>query len=446
MTNEIKTSTLAVRYPKIVPKNPEYKVTFNGQSADVFQACNACFASAISDEMIVVEISTTFEMDEKEVCISPLHYGIKPVVTKNSMRFTVSAPLDIVVWCKKRLSENPLMIYTNLPEQKPSGDDVMFFKTGQIYEVGELVLEKGISIYIEEGAVVRGRLRCIDLSSFKIAGRGVWDGSLFKGISHGHTLRFDKCTEFELLDLIVVNPTTWMIVIGDCHNAKIHGIREIGEVVGSDGIDVVGSTDISIDRCAIHNNDDCIAIKSFDRRPTSNINSDIVGFWAGPVKNISITNCLFMNGNAGNSLDIGHELRTESISDIMFENNTVLFVHGHGSAIAIHNGDRAVVENITFRNFIIEHCYDKLFDIRVMKSQFNRDPERGQIRNVRFENVDITYIRENPGYTVSIVSGYDSEHTVDGVVFENCRLNGEPVLSADQLDMSFRHAYNVEFK
>jgi hypothetical protein len=50
---------------------------------------------------------------------------------------------------------------------------VLFFKAGQIYEIGELALQDNQTLYIEGGAVVKGCLRTIGAQNVTVRGRGV---------------------------------------------------------------------------------------------------------------------------------------------------------------------------------------------------------------------------------------------------------------------------------
>ena len=66
--------------------------------------------------------------------------------------------------------------------------------------------------------------------------------------------------------------------------------------------------------------------------------------------------------------------------------------------ISVHNGDDAVVEDITFRNIVVEHEevgsgdaeeMPYLIDLNIMQnSNWSTTAERGQIRNIVLENVN----------------------------------------------------------
>jgi len=152
------------------------------------------------------------------------------------------------------------------------------------------------------------------------------------------------------------------------------------------------------------------------------------------------------NLNGGSAMEIGYETRTERISNIHFENIDVLGVHCFGSVFGIHNGDRALVENILWENIRVEHHYDRLVDFRITKSRWNRDKERGLVRNVTLRNIQVSQSEHNAGYTLSMLVGCDAAHPVSGIYFENFKLGGVRVLSADQLDLVTRNADNITFK
>ena len=230
-----------------------------------------------------------------------------------------------------------------------------------------------------------------------------------------------------------------MLVIGACQDVSVSNVREIGRVISSDGIDVVGSQHVLIENCCLRNNDDCIVIKSCPG------DSPVGVDWRGDVAQVLVRGCLLWNAEAGNALEVGHELQTQSIRDIRFEDIDILCVHGHGAAFSIHNGDRALVEDITFEDIRVEHHFEKLIDFRVIKSRFNHDEERGQVRNIRLRNIAVVESPFNPGYTVSLIGGYDSRHTVEGVHFENFVLGGRKMTSADDLLLFTRHCADITF-
>jgi hypothetical protein len=52
----------------------------------------------------------------------------------------------------------------------------------------------------------------------------------------------------------------------------------------------------------------------------------------------------------------------------------------------------------------------------------------------------------NPGYSCSLIGGYDAEHTVENVLFDNFPVNGVKVLDPDQMDLYCKQAKNIKFR
>ncbi len=240
-----------------------------------------------------------------------------------------------------------------------------------------------------------------------------------------------------------MHPTTWMATFAGCERVRVRGLREIGAVVSSDGIDVVGSRDVRIEDCFLRNNDDCLVVKHV------NLERDAGPAYLErlkPVERVVAERCVLFNAEAGNALEIGHELLCDEVRDVAFRDLDILRVDGHGAAFSIHAGDQAAVRDILYENIRVEHHYDKLVDFRVMRSQFNRSPERGRIENIVLKDIDVAVSNANPGYTVSCLGGWDAEHPVDGVHFRNVRLGGRVLLDDAGLDLHYRHARNVTFE
>jgi hypothetical protein len=144
-------------------------------------------------------------------------------------------------------------------------------------------------------------------------------------------------------------------------------------------------------------------------------------------------------------MEIGYETSTDHIRNIRFEDIDVMAVHNFGSVFGIHTGDRALVENITWQDIRVEHHYDKLVDFRIVWSRWNRDEERGTVRNIRLRDIKVSQVPPNVGYTLSVIAGFDAAHPVENVVFENFHLGGVHVKNPDQLDLVTRHASDLQF-
>lgn len=142
-------------------------------------------------------------------------------------------------------------------------------------------------------------------------------------------------------------------------------------------------------------------------------------------------------------MEIGYELRAESVRNVVFQDIDVIASHGEGAVFSIHNGDRAVVENILWENIRIEHYWDKLIDFRVLHSRYNTDEKKGAIRNVHLKDIHITQSPFNRGCSISVIGGYEEKAPIKNVVLDNIRINGKRVQHLDELDLFTRHAEDV---
>jgi hypothetical protein len=430
-----------LKYPRCFPKAEDIRVYVNGQAIEVLKTNVAYFAPVVYSGGVKVEVVADKKIGS--VLVSPLRLDIKSEVEDNRITFKLEENLHLFIQMEG--IKLPLFFYGNRrPDYGTDIEPTYYFKAGQIYEVGELLLKDNDVIYIEGGAVVKGCIRARNASNLKIYGQGVLDGSYFKDErGRRRTIFLDKCTNIEIRDIIIIEPPTWMIMLAGCKKVHIDGIKEIGEVIGSDGVDIVGSTNVLMENCILRNNDDCVVIKSVDR--TYPETGEPCG-WNNDVREVLVRKCTFINAQGGNAIEIGHELQTDEVSNIKFYDIDIVSVHGHGAALSIHAGDRATVKDIIFENIRVEHYYDKLIDFRVMCSKWNKDKERGQIRNILVKDIYVKEADYNPGYTISVIGGYDSEHTVEDVTFENFYLNDRKIMNATQLDLFTRDAKNITFK
>lgn len=423
--------------PRLQKRSDHYKVWVSDAEVDVLWAESADFAVLECPCPVEFLVRTGGSMEG--ACIRPLSREITASGDGTSLRFSVQTPQNI---CVDVPGQKPLFLYINFPEpDRPDPRDplVHYYAAGQIHEVGQLDLRSGETLYIEAGAVVRGCVRSSQARDVRICGHGILDGSGYsfaKG-DRVQSIIFEQCEGVVVEDIVMIEPTSWMLVIGCCTNVRVRNLRQIGTCMSSDGIDICGSKDVIVEDCCLRNNDDNIAIKSLNLNGRHS--------WRGNVENIRIRRCLFLNGQCGNAMEIGYELSADRVSRIVFEDIDVIGAHGEGAVFSIHNGDHATVEDVVWENIRVEHYWDKLVDFRVIQSRYSKDTTRGTIRGVRLKNIHVTHSEFNPGCSISLISGFQPSHPVEDVVFEDFHLNGDKVLDGDQLELHTRNALNVRF-
>lgn len=428
-------------YHPSCPASPVYRLLAEGTEQFVYHTTAADFAAFGTDSPVRVEV--TLPAGAGAATVHPLRWGIAAERAGDTIHFTLPGAGNYALQVE---GLNPLFLYVNpLDLHLPAdGAHVRRIPAGTVVDAGQVTLHSGETLCIEPGAVLRGAVRISNAENVTICGGGIldggWVGAEVKPGARTRLLVAEGCQNVTIRDIILIQPEVWMLVIGACRQVHIHNVREIGLVVSSDGIDVVGSRDVLIENCCLRNNDDCIVIKSCPGDSPLGVD------WRGEVENVTARNCALWNAPAGNALEIGHELQAEHIRNIHFEEIDILCVHGHGAPFSIHNGDRAVVENVVFENIRVEHHFDKLIDFRIMRSRYNQDEERGQVRNVTLRNIEVTESIFNPGYTISVIGGWDADHTIEGVHFENFRLGGRRVLKPEDLPLYTAHCREITFE
>lgn len=173
------------------------------------------------------------------------------------------------------------------------------------------------AFYGDEGSVIDGN------------GATWWSGSG----ERPDFISFEKCKNYELYGLSVINSPNHTIRLSDCKKGKIHDlvIEAPQNSPSTDGIDPMSNVDdLEIYNCQISNGDDCIAI---------NANS-------GPMNNIHIHDCVLRNGHG---LSFGSAINYD-ITNVLVENITI-----EGTQYGIrfkfaYSDKKANVSNISFNN------------------------------------------------------------------------------------------------
>lgn len=372
-------------------RSKAFQIKANGQVLDVLHHPDGDWTSFECDGPLGIEIQAGASTDK--AIIHPLNRGIQSESCNGSTRFTLSGPQFLMV----EIPNQPLLfIYAHPPAPKaPVGDHVRLFKAGEVYEAGEIRLQAGEICWIEPGALVRGFIRASNVSGVQIGGYGVLDGSYKSEFTRKRRLIIiEYCQDVKVADILMLSPAIWMLVLAECNGVEVNRVRQIADGYGSDGIDIVGSRHVHITGCCLRNGDDNIAIKSGVTTTEPDGHTHI---WNGLVEDVRVSDSIFYNTLGGSAMEIGFELSTDLVHDIRFENIDVLAVHQFGSVFGIHNGDHATVENVTWENIRVEHHYDKLVDFRTLFSRWNKDTERGHIRNITLRNIQVSQNYANMG-------------------------------------------------
>lgn len=321
------------------------------------------------------------------------------------------------------------------------GEDagVVLIGPGEVVTSAELNLDGIHTLCVQEGAVLKGPLHLKGREGFRLCGHGIIEGD--PSARRQPLLIFESCRNLVVEGVTLIRPPAWMLVPANCDGVVVRDVSMIGEVMCSDGIDVLGSSRVLVEGCFLHNNDDCVAIKAFHlgARNVEGVSIDA----RRSVLDVAVRRCVFANWNGGNAMEIGHELAVDSVRGVVFSDIDVLHVHDKGAVFAIHCYDRAHVSDVVFEKIRIEHCYDKLIDFRVSRSRYSSDEARGRISDVQLRDIDWTTTPYNAGYTVSMVGGAGPGNVVERVSLQRFRIDGREISSLEELEIHTRHCVDL---
>jgi hypothetical protein len=440
--NNDSSEVITYQYPRVCPKSSTFRLLANGKEVFVHNTSVGSFAAFDCRGKVTIEIQAS--IGSNNIRIAPARHRVVAVRTSNGINFELNGPANLLVEIE---GLEQLYIYANAPETNqpdPLAPGVKYFKAGQVYEVGELSLSSNDWLYIEGGAIVRGCIKAELAENIKISGHGVLDGSYYKQSIDGHrSILFDRCRNSSISDIIMIEPSGWMILLGASRYITVNNVKELGKTAGTDGVDICGSQHIKVHNCFFRNGDDGVVIKSINYNWRHNTQDKELVL---DVEDIEVKGCALQSFLGGCPFEIGHELRCSNIKNIRFIDCDILGIHGFGAPFGIHNADRASISDVLYDNIRVEHHYDKLIDFRIIESRWGKDSIRGQARNIIFKNIDVTISVYNPGYSCSLIGGFDAKHTIENVTFENFKLNGQRVTNPDQMTLFTKQAKNITFK
>ena len=363
-----------------------------------------------------VRICLTYDRSLTSAAVLPASAGIAPAIEGNTVVFDAPVPSKLLVELNGN-EKRSLQLFLYETETAVPGDNVLYFAPGEYFCDDPIVLTSGQTVYLEQGSVVHAKFEAKNAENVTICGRGVIDTY---GMEETNMLRFENCRNVTLRGYTLCGPRKWMTLLRQCDGVTVDGVNIIGTEMNSDGIDIVGSRNVTVRNSYICANDDCIAIKSMYSMGQSN------------VENVQVTGCVLWNQQYGNGIEIGYETCCESISGILFEDIDLIHVMA-GAALSIHLGDRAHVSDVTYRDIRIEDARGALAELFIRTTRYTKDSERGKISGITFEGIHLS--DRKPG--AILLEGYDGDHGITDVFFKNITSDGQ-TLAADDISLFTR--------
>ena len=404
----------------------------------------ASFASFDMCASSTVKITCPEQVES--VKILPTSFDIVPIVKGQKITFTLDEPKHVTVEVNGDWHES-LHIFANPFEESipdPDDPDVIYFGPG-IHEIESLLVGDSTTVYIAGGAIVR----CIWGSesgndsgqavqkrkppsfvlqgkNVTLRGRGIIDAGNVPWKGRNMIVSQDS-EDVTLEGVILLDSSPWTVPIRRCDNVHVDNIKILGWRDNSDGVDICNSHDVLVENCFMRTFDDAVVIKSFEGQ--------------GEVRNIHTRKCVIWNELA-HALSIGAEIR-ENVSDVLFEDCDVIHDVGRETALRVYHCDDAVISNVTFENIRVEEAR-RLISCWIGTTRWTKTEERGHIRGVTFRNITavsapidttLTGFQDGPDWKPYIIRdhasmeliGFDQDHLVEDVLFENVILDGKKV-------------------
>lgn len=440
----MKAEVFPYTYPENVPLAGDFKVWADGQEILVYDTPVGGMASFGSTGNVKVRIRIEYPF--KSIDIRPKSLGIEPEIDGRYLSFLMPENQKISVEFDKHIYR-PLFVFAENPlseEQKAAAD--IIFEAGKKHELGIFNVQSGQTVLVEGGAILAGSFVLQDIHDVSIIGHGILDNRDISRQDGNYALVGINSRRFSINNIHVIGNPRWTTAYFACDDFSINDVRIIGWRPSDDGMDIVGCQDVVIDRSFIRSKDDCIVVKAcsvnkyFLENAARKNKEDCIG--CRNVRNIKVRGSTLWNAEWGNAFEIGFETRAEEMSDISIEDCDIIHVEGNGGVFSIHNGDRAVVRNIRYKNIRIEDARGYLCHFQILHSHYSKDSERGHCENIRLEQIIVS-----EGVPLnSIITGFDNEHIYRDVFFKDLIIHGKEIKSAFEANLFSEFADNIRFE
>jgi len=372
-----------------------------------------------------LEIKISAKESITSYMIRPKSRNIKAEARGSDLIISISGPQKIYLEINRlphlAIFANPLEV--NVPKKGAPG--VIFYGPGT-YTLDSLNLQNNQTVYIAGGAILNTKIRGKDLHNVTIKGRGILQGNI----------DISGTSDLNVEGIFIRNTDGWTNTLTDCHrcsyrNVKIFSYEAIYSV---DGIDVVSSTDFTIEDCFMRCRDDCVAIKSGDSKLH--------------VDSVFVSNCVMVGWACSDGITLGFELNGGPVENVFVKNCDILYARGGGrtnghSGFSIVCDGPALVRNIHFEDIRIEEQveFKNLEFIVTDGTLYGTDPP-GHIKGVWLKNISW----ENSGKPL-IISGYSSTNMVEDITFDHCSVGGKILRGISDADFRINSfTKNITFK
>ncbi|RCW42439.1 glycosyl hydrolase family 28, partial [Paenibacillus prosopidis] len=419
----------------------------NWQNVDVYNTtvgivpANASIAYFDTDGP--VDLSITYNSGTvTSAAVHPTSKGITPAVNGNTMTFSISGPTKLSLEVNGNINNNLHLFVNPLEVNPPSPTDPNVIYLGPGVHNQSYVVPSGKTLYLAGGGVINGNVMFQSANNAKFLGRGMLSRPNYGGL----VINFSNNIT---VDGIIVNNYGNAngggtgANIGNSSNVLLNNVKWFSHKKWTDGINVYGSNNVTINDAYFRTGDDSIAIYATRQGGGES-------YW-GNTQNIKVSNTILMP-DVAHPINIGtHGDPTAPgegvvIDNVRFENIDILTHNSQSCSralnIGIISGDGNLITNTTFDNIRIEDvCDNGIFEIGTVDNGWTTGPGRGH-KNIYFKNVSYTGTHAEG----SKIYGWNSSRLAQDITFENLKINGNVISNAAAGNISVgNHTSNVNF-
>jgi hypothetical protein len=376
-------------------------------------------AVAFFDFAGTAEVQVTYTKGAIEKArIRPLSHEIEPQIDGDSLKFTITEPRKLVIEVNDEVYDCLHLIANPLETDAPSPDDpnVVYFGPG-VHTGAGIDVASGQTVYLAGGAVVQRNIRFNGVENATLRGRGMIYGVEWGAapVESSKNILIDGIT-------IMNNPTGNAFNIAESQQVTVRDLNYFSSARWGDGIDIFSSSDVLIEGAFMRSSDDCIAVYAHRWD------------YYGDVRNVTIQNSVLW-ADVAHPINIGthgNSDEPEVLENITIANLDILDHRepqlNYQGCIALNPGDSNLVRNVRIQDVRIEDFrWGQIIHFRVTYNPtYNTSIGRG-IESVFIKNLSY----EGDRASTAMMLGYDAEHAIKDVVFQNFTVNGK--LIADNM-------------
>ena len=404
-------------------KSSLYQVFIDGKPVQVWrETCHdmeapneeSYFHTVLFEYSEKAEVKIVSSTAFTDFVLSPKRFNIAAVKNGNELTFTMSEYYNYTLVIP---GLEPLMLFGAPDLSSYKTENVVVFKEGVHTAPNSLFkLESNTTYYLEEGAILNGKVLIQNAHNVKIIGRGYIDDRTSP--SRGNFVRVYNSENIDLKGFGVRHATQgWQVDIVNSKNVQVSHLNLLSFGLNNDGLDLgTGCSQVHFEHCFIGAGDD-----GFGWHAT---NAEKDG--EEPLTDCTAKNCIIWKGKVGHGIRIGSSLETSAVKNLHFKDIDIVRIVG-GRAIVIPHSDWAEVKNIIFEGVRDEKPNQNGFVAAYIRQTQFSNPNGYRPGTIS----DIQFIDCVCNGTNTRLEGYDENHKIKNITFKNVKLAGRAMQQSD---------------